>query len=62
MSSITSIYKSIAITTTNKLEMHQMDVKATFLNDDLEYEVYIEQLEGFIINKKRRLEASQIII
>ena len=29
------------------LELHQMDVKTTFLNGDLHEDVYIDQLEGF---------------
>ena len=29
------------------LEVHQMDVKTTFLNADLEEEIYMEHLEGF---------------
>ena len=32
------------------VELHQMDVKITFLNGDLEKEVYMKQLEGFITN------------
>ena len=28
-------------------KIHQMDVKTTFLNDEIEEEVYIEQPEGF---------------
>ena len=28
-------------------ELHQMDVKMTFINSDLEEEFYIKQLEGF---------------
>ncbi|CAD5191704.1 unnamed protein product, partial [Musa acuminata subsp. malaccensis] len=30
------------------LELHQMDVKTTFLNGDLDEEIYMEQPEGFI--------------
>ena len=30
------------------LELHQMDVKIIFLNRDLDEEIYMEQLEGFI--------------
>jgi hypothetical protein len=29
------------------LELHQIDVKITFLNRDIEEEVYIDQFEGF---------------
>jgi hypothetical protein len=29
------------------LKLHQMDVKTTFLNCDLEDEVYMKQFEGF---------------
>ena len=30
-----------------KFKIYQMDVKSSFLNGDLEEEVYMEQLEGF---------------
>jgi hypothetical protein len=30
-------------------KIYQMDVKSSFLNGNLEEEVYIEQLEGFIL-------------
>ena len=32
--------------------IHQMDVKTTFLNGTIDEEVYIEQPEGFQINNK----------
>jgi hypothetical protein len=34
------------------LELHQMDVKTTFLNGDLEENVYIEQPKDFIVEGK----------
>ena len=34
------------------LELHQMDAKTAFLNDNLEKEVYMDQLEGFSIKGK----------
>ena len=30
------------------LELHQMDVKTTFLNGDLEEEIYMDQSVGFV--------------
>ena len=34
------------------LKIHQMDVKTTFLNGELEEEIYMEQTEGFIVPGK----------
>jgi hypothetical protein len=34
------------------LELHQMDVKTTFLNGDLKENVYMAQLEGFVVEGK----------
>ena len=34
--------------TLHNLEIHQMDVKTTFLNCDLNEEIYMDQPEGFI--------------
>ena len=34
------------------LELHQMDAKTAFLNDNLEKEVYMDQLEGFSLKGK----------
>jgi hypothetical protein len=33
------------------IKVYHMDVKSTFLNGELEEEVYIEQLEGFQLSK-----------
>ena len=32
--------------------IHQMDVKTTFLNGDLEEEIYMDQSEGFIAKRQ----------
>ena len=49
MTRISSIRMLIAIATIHNLEIHQMDVKTTFLNGDLDEEIYMEQPEGFIV-------------
>ena len=47
MTRIISIRMVLAIAALRNLEVHQMDVKTTFLNGDLEKEIYMEQHEGF---------------
>ena len=47
MTRINSIRMMLAITILRNLEIHQMDVKTTFLNGDLDEEIYMEHLEGF---------------
>ena len=46
---ITSIRMLMAIAVLHNLEIHQMDVKTASLNDELNEEIYMEQLEGFIV-------------
>jgi hypothetical protein len=46
---ISSIRTLVSLASIYNLEIHQMDVKTTFLNGYLDEEVYMEQLEGFII-------------
>jgi hypothetical protein len=43
------------------LELHQMDVKTTFLNGDLKYEVYMKQSKGFINNSQKACELKNSI-
>ena len=46
---ISSIRMLIAIAAIQILEIHQMDVKTSFLNGDLNEEIYMGQPEGFIV-------------
>ena len=45
---ITSIRLLIAIVAIFYLKFHQMDVKTTFLNEDLEKKIYMDQPESFV--------------
>jgi hypothetical protein len=49
----TSIRTVIALATSMGWKLHQMDVKTTFLNGEIEEEVYIEQPEGFMIHDEK---------
>ena len=51
---ITSIRVFLALTSIYKLIVHQMDVKTTFLNGDLDEEVYMEQLRGFVLPRNEK--------
>ena len=44
---ISSIRMVLAIAASRNLEIHQMDVKTTFLQGYLDKEIYAEQAEGF---------------
>ena len=44
---INSIRMVLEIAALRNLEVHQMDVKTTFLNGDLKEEIYMEQPKGF---------------
>ena len=48
----TSIRTIIALAATMGWKLYQMDVKTTFLNGEIEEEVYIEQPEGFEVHGK----------
>nr|GEZ42865.1 zinc finger, CCHC-type [Tanacetum cinerariifolium] len=46
---ITTIRLLLALADIHNLVIHQMDVKTSFLNGDLDEEVYIKQPEGFVM-------------
>nr|GEV88101.1 zinc finger, CCHC-type [Tanacetum cinerariifolium] len=48
VSRITTIRLMLALEAIHNLVIHQMDVKTTFLNGDLDEEVYMKQREGFV--------------
>ena len=56
---LTTIRTLIAVAASYGLIIYQMDVKIAFLNRELDEEIYIDQIEGFIVdgqeNKVRRL-------
>eukprot|EP00253_Pinus_taeda_P007344 PITA_07344 len=52
----------LALCSFQKFKVYQMDVKSTFLNGNLEKEVYIEQPEGFILGNDAKLTVQDIQI
>jgi hypothetical protein len=38
----------VALATSHGLLIHQMDVKTTFLNGELDDEIYMQQSDGFV--------------
>ena len=48
----TTIRSIISLASVLSRKLHQMDVKVSFLNGEVEEEVYIEHPEGFVIHGK----------
>jgi len=46
---ISSIRIFLVLVSIHNMFIHQMDVKTTFLNDDLEKVIFMDQPEGFIV-------------
>jgi hypothetical protein len=47
---LTTIHVLLYLTASHGLLVHQMDVKTTFLNGELDEEIYMEQPAGFVAN------------
>ena len=50
---MSSICVVLCLTASLDLEIEQMDVKTAFLHGYLDKEIYLEQLEGFTIKRKK---------
>jgi hypothetical protein len=48
-----SIRLLLSYACSKNIKVYQMDVKSTFLNGELEEEVYIEQPEGFQLSENK---------
>jgi hypothetical protein len=55
VSRMEAIKMILAYACSKRIKVYQMDVKSTFLNGELEEEVYIEQPEGFLLSERGRL-------
>ena len=53
VSRYTSIWTIISLATSMGWKLHQMDVKTTFLNGEIEEEVHFKQTDGFVIHEKQ---------
>ena len=47
---MTTIRVLLSLAASHGLLVHQMDVKTTFVNGELEEEIYIDQSDGFVAN------------
>jgi hypothetical protein len=52
---LTTILVLLSLTTSYGLLIHQMDVKTTFLNGELEEEIYMDQPDGFAVKGQERM-------
>ena len=47
-----SIRVLMALAAQGRWELHHLDVKSAFLNGEIEEEIYVKKLEGFILKGK----------
>ena len=59
---LTSIRALMVIASIHNLYVHQMDIKTTFLNGDLDEEAnYMEQPEGFVLSENKNKVCNFVI-
>src|SRR3954470_18336394 len=51
---LTTIRVLHSLAASHGLLVHQMDVKTTFLNEELDEEIYMQQPDGFVVNGQER--------
>jgi hypothetical protein len=51
---MTTIQVLLSLTASYGLLVHQMDVKTTFLNGELDEEIYMDQPDGFVVKGEER--------
>ncbi|KAG8502855.1 hypothetical protein CXB51_000720 [Gossypium anomalum] len=59
---IATIRLLISLTSIYNLVVHEMDVKTAFLNGELEEEVYMEQLEGFVVPRQEHKKGIRMLV
>ena len=55
MVKMTTLCFMLGVVATENLELIQLDVKTTFLHDDLKEEIYMEQPKGFVVSSQEHL-------
>jgi ABC-type Na+ transport system ATPase subunit NatA len=50
---LTTIHVLLSLAALHGLLVHQMDVKTTFLNVELEEEIYMTQPDGFVVKGQK---------
>jgi hypothetical protein len=50
---MTTIRVLLSLAASYGLLVHQMDVKITFLNGKLDKEIYMDQLDGFVVKGEK---------
>jgi ATP-binding cassette subfamily B (MDR/TAP) protein 1 len=58
LSPIVSICAMLALVYLSDVELEKLDVKTTFLHGNLDDEIYMEKLEGFFKDRKRRFSCN----